>query len=69
MTRTQRAGWALLGVGVLLWIVAMAFYAFTDTDMLKETALVTGPIITGALGLLAYGYKDLVMPKKDGSDG
>lgn len=68
MTRTQRAGWALLGVGILLWLAAMALYAFTGTDMLKDTALVTGPIITAALAMLGYAYRGLVMTK-NGDDG
>lgn len=64
MNTIKRGGWALLGVGVLVALVAMGIDAYAGTSMLKDSAYIVTPIVTGAIGLLVYGYRDLNPFKK-----
>ena len=66
MTRSQRAGWVLLAAGIALLLVIIGIQAWTGKDFLAVTLTVPASIITAALALLAYGYKDMVTSAKDG---
>jgi hypothetical protein len=68
MTRTQRAGWVLLAAGIALLLVIIGIQAWTGKDFLTLTLTVPVSIITAALALLAYGYKDMVTSAKDGKE-
>ena len=63
MTRSQRAGWVLLAAGIALLLIIMGLQAWTGTDFLTVTLTVPVSIITAALALLAYGYRDMVTGK------
>lgn len=63
MTRSQRAGWVLLAAGIALLLIIMGLQAWTGTDFLTVTLTVPVSIITAALALLAYGYREMVAGK------
>ncbi|WP_306049163.1 hypothetical protein [Oceaniradius stylonematis] len=54
MNGTKRAGWALLGVALILPALALWF----RPDHLPIIAATTAPVLTSALGLLGYAYRD-----------
>lgn len=66
MTRTQRAGWALTTVGILVFLAGMIVQVSTAEQVLALTLTFSMPITAAGLGLLGFGYRDLVMPKREG---
>ena len=68
MTRTQCAGWVLLGVGLVFLVIAMAFQAWTGVDFVTLTATVSGSIVTAGLAALGKAYWDASKAKSDGGE-
>lgn len=66
MNAIKRGGWALLGVGVVIALVAMGIDAYAGTSMLKDAAYIVTPIVGGGISLLVYGYRDLIPSRKSG---
>lgn len=60
MTRTQRAGWAVVAIALALTVGAM----FAGVEILSLLTGILASIWTAALGLLGFAYRDLVMTKR-----
>ena len=66
MTKTAKAGWALVAISSILTIAAMFLYAFTDKNILSAMAYILGPLWTASAALVGFAYRDLVLsPPKD----